>query len=72
MASKEGATEFDFLKGADRVKYLWPVHERATLDADVYSEQSGAQIKRAAWATREAAAALAKSARDLFVTHPHP
>lgn len=72
LASREGATEFDFLKGAERVKYLWPVRERATLDADVYAETSGAQLRRAAWATREAAVALAKSARGLFSTHPHP
>src|SRR5206468_87881 len=36
-ASRERAIEFDFLKGADRVKYLWPVRERTTLDADAYS-----------------------------------
>jgi CelD/BcsL family acetyltransferase involved in cellulose biosynthesis len=67
VASREGATEFDFLKGADRVKYLWPVRERATLDADVYTGQSGAQLKRATRATREAAVAFAKSARNLIV-----
>ncbi len=72
FASKEGATEFDFLKGADRVKYLWPVRERATLDADVYSEGSGAQFKRVTRATRDAAAALAKSGRDLFLKRLHP
>jgi CelD/BcsL family acetyltransferase involved in cellulose biosynthesis len=66
MATREGATEFDFLKGADRVKYVWPVRERATIDADVYSHRSGAQLQRAARATREATAALAKSARHLF------
>lgn len=66
LASREGATEFDFLKGTERVKYLWPVRERATLDADVHSAQPGAQLRRAAWATREAAAALCKSARGVF------
>lgn len=71
LASREGATEFDFLKGGERVKYLWPVRERATLDADVYSEGFGAQLQRAVWATREAAAALAKSARDIFGKSPH-
>jgi CelD/BcsL family acetyltransferase involved in cellulose biosynthesis len=65
-ALQEGAVEFDFLKGADRVKYLWPVRERVTVDADVYSGGSGAQLTRATRATREAAVALAKSARDLF------
>ena len=66
QATKEGATEFDFLKGADRVKYVWPVRERSTIDADLYSQRSGAQLRRATRATREAAAALVKSARDLF------
>jgi hypothetical protein len=36
------------------------------VDADVYSGRSGAQLTRATRATREAAVALAKSARDLF------
>ena len=63
LAAQEGAAEFDFLKGAHRLKYLWPVRERATLDADVYSEMTAPQLARAAWATREAAAALGKAAR---------
>src|SRR5207244_3580982 len=41
LASRDGASEFDFLKGAERVKYLWPVRERVTVDADVYSGQAG-------------------------------
>jgi CelD/BcsL family acetyltransferase involved in cellulose biosynthesis len=65
-AEEEGAAEFDFLKGAHRTKYLWPVRERATLDADVYLERPGAQLERAARAVREAAAGLAKSARSIF------
>jgi CelD/BcsL family acetyltransferase involved in cellulose biosynthesis len=65
-ASQERATEFDFLKGAERVKYIWPVRERATLDADVFSEGSAVQFTRARRATRDAAAALAKSARHLL------
>ena len=65
LAAQEGATEFDFLKGAHRVKYLWPVRERATLDAEVYSEKAGPQLARAAWASRETAAAFGKSARDV-------
>jgi CelD/BcsL family acetyltransferase involved in cellulose biosynthesis len=65
-AFHEGAAEFDFLKGAEPVKYLWPVRERATLDADVYSTRCGAQLERAARATRDAAAAFAKSARHLL------
>ena len=65
-AMQEGAAEFDFLKGAHRVKYLWPVRERATLDAEVYAQNPGAQFARAAWAMREAAAALGKSARILL------
>jgi CelD/BcsL family acetyltransferase involved in cellulose biosynthesis len=65
-AFRSGAAEFDFLKGADRMKYFWPVRERATLDADLYSERSGAQFRRGTRATRDAAAAFAKSARDLL------
>jgi len=65
-ARREGATEFDFLKGSERMKYVWPVHERATIDADVFSEKPGAQFTRATRATREAAAALSKSAKGLF------
>lgn len=72
IASKEGATEFDFLKGADRVKYLWPVRERATLDADVYSREPGAQFERATRAARETAIAFVKSARDLFARRSRP
>jgi CelD/BcsL family acetyltransferase involved in cellulose biosynthesis len=70
-ATDAGAVEFDFLKGADRHKYFWPVRERATLDADLYSAGSGPQIRRATRATREAAAALAKSARSLLSTDAH-
>lgn len=66
LAARDGALEFDFLKGAERVKYLWPVRERATMDADVYSARSGAQLARAARATREAAVALVRSARHLW------
>lgn len=66
LASREGAAEFDFLKGVERVKYLWPVRERSSLDADAYSEHSAAQFSRARHATREAAGALAKSARDVL------
>jgi CelD/BcsL family acetyltransferase involved in cellulose biosynthesis len=66
MATQEGAAEFDFLKGAERIKYVWPVRERGTLDADVFSEKSGAQFTRATRATRDAAAALSKSARGLL------
>jgi CelD/BcsL family acetyltransferase involved in cellulose biosynthesis len=66
FAKQEGATEFDFLKGAERIKYVWPVRERATIDADVFSDKSGAQFTRATRATRDAAAALSKSAKGLF------
>ena len=71
LASHDGAAEFDFLKGAERIKYLWPVRERVTMDADIYSRESGAQLTRATRATRDAAAALAKSARDFLSTHAH-
>ena len=66
QALQEGAAEFDFLKGAERVKYLWPVRERVTMDADVYSEGAGAQLRRATRAGRTLAAALTKSARHLW------
>jgi CelD/BcsL family acetyltransferase involved in cellulose biosynthesis len=69
VAAQEGASEFDFLKGAERVKYLWPVRERSTLDADVYSARSGAQLKRATRASRDAVVAFAKSVREL-ITRP--
>jgi hypothetical protein len=71
LAAAEGASEFDFLKGAERVKYLWPVRERATVDADLYSAQSAAQLDRAGRATREAARALARSARHLWDAFGH-
>ena len=67
-AAKEGAAEFDFLKGVERVKYFWPVRERSSLDADLYSENTVSQITRAARGTREAAAAFVKSARCAFAT----
>jgi CelD/BcsL family acetyltransferase involved in cellulose biosynthesis len=66
QATAEGATEFDFLKGAERLKYVWPVRERATIDADLFSAASGPQLARARRATRDAAAALTKSARHFL------
>ena len=66
MAAAEGASEFDFLKGAELVKYVWPVRERTAIDADVFSRGCGVQLARATHATRDASAALAKSARALF------
>jgi CelD/BcsL family acetyltransferase involved in cellulose biosynthesis len=66
FARRDGATEFDFLKGAERMKYAWPVHERATIDADLFSERAGVQFARATRATRDVAAALSKSAKGLF------
>ena len=66
LASREGAAEFDFLKGVEPVKYLWPVRERVTLDADVHSGHGGAQLDRAVRAAREAAAGLVKAARGVF------
>jgi CelD/BcsL family acetyltransferase involved in cellulose biosynthesis len=68
VALREGATEFDFLQGVEPVKYLWPVTERTTLDADVYTARPAAQFRRVVWATREAGSAFLKSARDLFIT----
>jgi hypothetical protein len=66
MAAAEGAAEFDFLKGAEPVKYVWPVRERTAIDADVFSRGCGVQLARASRATRDATAALSKSARALF------
>jgi CelD/BcsL family acetyltransferase involved in cellulose biosynthesis len=64
--AREGAVEFDFLKGAERVKYLWPVRTRGTLNADAYPLNMGSQLVRAGAAARDTAAALAKSARRLL------
>jgi CelD/BcsL family acetyltransferase involved in cellulose biosynthesis len=66
LATREGAVEFDFLKGAERIKYLWPVRERATIDADIYSHHAGPQLHRAVRTTRDATAALVKSARSIL------
>jgi CelD/BcsL family acetyltransferase involved in cellulose biosynthesis len=68
IAAHEGASQFDFLKGAYSIKYLWPVRDRSTFDADLYSGEARAQLARALRATRETAAALAKSAGSWFVT----
>jgi CelD/BcsL family acetyltransferase involved in cellulose biosynthesis len=65
-AAQDGATEFDFLKGAEPVKYSWPVRQRATLDTDIYAEQARPQLARAARAAREAVTALLKSGRGLW------
>src|SRR6266545_1427384 len=61
LAAKEGAREFDFLNGPERVKYLWPVRERVTIDADVYSRDRGPRLMSAARAARIALGALARS-----------
>jgi hypothetical protein len=68
LATRDAAAEFDFLKGVERVKYLWPVRERSAVDADVYSANWAAQLHRAAHAARDAAAGAARSARGLFST----
>jgi CelD/BcsL family acetyltransferase involved in cellulose biosynthesis len=65
-AAAEGAGEFDFLKGTEPVKYLWPVRERTTMDVDVYTGGPGAQLRRAARASRHAAAAAVKAVRGAF------
>jgi CelD/BcsL family acetyltransferase involved in cellulose biosynthesis len=69
QATRHGAREFDFLKGAEPVKYRWPVDERTTVDADIASHHSTAQLTRAAHAARETAAALAKSAARAWTRH---
>ena len=63
LAVKDGAREFDFLKGPEPVKYLWPVRERITVDADVYSRMRGPALTSAARAARIAIGALARSLR---------
>jgi CelD/BcsL family acetyltransferase involved in cellulose biosynthesis len=67
-AMREGSQEFDFLQGVERVKYLWPVRERVTVDADLYTETFGSQLNRSKRAMRDAAVALAKSTRAV-ITH---
>jgi CelD/BcsL family acetyltransferase involved in cellulose biosynthesis len=61
LASKEGASDFDFLKGPEQVKYLWPVRERITVDADVYSRARGPRLACAARTARTALASLVRS-----------
>jgi hypothetical protein len=65
-ARREGATEFDFLKGSERMKYVWPVHERAT-STPMYSRRNPApnsHVRRVRPVT--AAAAWSKSAKGMF------
>lgn len=64
-ASKEGAVDFDFLKGPERVKYSWPVRERVTIDADVYSCAIGPRLTWATRAARSAAGAIVRSTCDI-------
>jgi CelD/BcsL family acetyltransferase involved in cellulose biosynthesis len=64
LAVKDGAREFDFLKGPEPVKYLWPVRERITVDADVYSRMRGPALASAARAARIVIGGLARSLRD--------
>jgi hypothetical protein len=64
LAAKDGASEFDFLKGPERVKYFWPVRERITVDADVYSHGRGPRLICAARAARLALGALARALRE--------
>jgi CelD/BcsL family acetyltransferase involved in cellulose biosynthesis len=66
LGIQEGATEFDFLKGAEPVKYLWPVRERITIDADVFAGRASAQLTRAARAARDVGVGLAHSVRHLL------
>lgn len=64
-AAKEGATDFDFLKGPERVKYSWPVRDRVTIDADVYSSALGPRLTWARRAARSAAGAIVRSTREI-------
>jgi CelD/BcsL family acetyltransferase involved in cellulose biosynthesis len=70
LAVRERAQEFDFLKGAERYKYFWPVRDRVTVDADVYSGTSHSQLKRASAAARHAAVSLVKATRALLSGSP--
>jgi CelD/BcsL family acetyltransferase involved in cellulose biosynthesis len=72
MAARDGAAEFDFLKGVERVKYLWPVRERSAVDADAYSPHWQSQFDRAMHAARDGAAALVKSARNVMAPVSRP
>jgi hypothetical protein len=66
LAARERAQEFDFLKGAERCKYFWPVRERVTVDADLISGTSRTQVRRASVAARHAAVSLVKAMRALL------
>jgi CelD/BcsL family acetyltransferase involved in cellulose biosynthesis len=69
LARREGAREFDFLKGAERAKYYWPVRERVTIDADLHSGSTRTHLSRARHHGRHLAASLFKSVRGLFLSH---
>jgi CelD/BcsL family acetyltransferase involved in cellulose biosynthesis len=64
LSIKDGASEFDFLKGPEPVKYLWPVRERITVDADVYSRGRGPRVICAARTARTALRAVVRSVHD--------
>jgi hypothetical protein len=66
LAARDEVHTFDFLKGAERFKYLWPVREHVSIDADLYSGTSRSQMTRAIRATRHAAVAIVKSVTSLF------
>jgi CelD/BcsL family acetyltransferase involved in cellulose biosynthesis len=66
LAERGGAREFDFLKGSERYKYFWPVRERTTIDANLYSGTSRTHISRATHEGRQVAASLVKFVRGLF------
>jgi CelD/BcsL family acetyltransferase involved in cellulose biosynthesis len=68
LSARDGAREFDLLKGSERSKYYWPVRERVTIDANLYSGTSRTQVTRARHEGRDAAVALFKSVRGLFPT----
>ena len=62
VAAEQGVRRFDFLKGVEGAKDLWPLRDRVSVDAQIYSAASGAQFTRALRATWQAASALVKSA----------
>ena len=63
MAVREGATEFDFLKGAERIKYVWPGARAHDARCRCLFGNLWGPADRARRATRDAAAAGAVEIR---------
>lgn len=65
VAAQQGVRKFDFLKGLAGVRDLWPVRDRVSVDAQIFSAALGAQFTRTWRATRQAAWALVDSVRNI-------